>query len=309
MKTPTYKIIRGKGKPRLMIIKATKLYTSSGGTTFTPTLVQEAEGNTINITSSSASTDQILTASAHGFSSGDWVRIAGHTSTPDINGTHQVSVIDTTHVLIGIDITVNGSGGTIRKCPAFIDRAKLNQRLISKYNVSDLQYECHAKITEITDYQTLVIDEWHGGIPTNGQTLYIDGWIADLPRTNRLVETLSPITLLHNLYPWRKDIKHYGFNYECLLDFSQYVSGDTLNLLHEHFAIGEGDRLILVPRIDEYNFQYNVGLANPFDLQIIGDGEGYSGFSLRLFGTELIHNLGVISGYGYGYGENYGIQL
>lgn len=309
MKIPAHKIIRGKGKPRLIIVKANKLYTSSGTITYGTTSVVEAEGSSINITSSSASTDQILTASVHGLSSGDFVRIEGHTSTPDINGVYQVSVVDTTHILIGVDITVNGSGGTIRKCPAFVDRIKLNQRLITKYSVGDLQYECHAKVTAITDYQTLVIDEWRGGIPTNGEILYADGWIADLPRTNNLVETFIPETLVHHLYFRHKDFKHYGWNYECFLDYSQYISGDTLNLIHEHFAIGEGDKLILIPRTDEYGFQYNVGLSDSFNLQMIGDGQGYSGFSLKLFGTELVHNLGIISGYGYGYGENYGIQL
>lgn len=67
------------------------------------------------ITSSSAATDQLLTPVEHGLITGDVIMIAGHTSTPDINGQRTVTVIDPTHFTVGVDITVNGSGGSFKK--------------------------------------------------------------------------------------------------------------------------------------------------------------------------------------------------
>lgn len=306
---PTYKTIRGTGKPRLMLVKALPIYTSTGTTTFSSTSISETEGSSITITSSSAATDQILTASAHGFVTNDWIRISGHTgSTPDINGIWKVEYIDSTHFKIGIDITVGGTGGTVRKTPAFQNIATANQRVMARYSSGDTIYECHAKIITIPDYQTITIDEWKPGTPSSGQTFYIDGWIADLPRTNELTEIFTPETLVHDLIFRNKAVKHYGFTYQCVLDYSKYVSGDSLLLLNEHFKIDENDRLILIPRIDKYSIQYNVGMEDPFQLSILGTW-GYKGFSLKFFGTELVHGLDVESGYGYGYGLNYGYQL
>lgn len=71
----------------------------------------------VNITSSAAD-DQILTAAPHGLAPGDTVVIAGHTgSTPAINGQQVVNTVpDSTHfTLVGVDITVGGTGGTLNR--------------------------------------------------------------------------------------------------------------------------------------------------------------------------------------------------
>lgn len=78
----------------------------------------------ITITSSSvANPTVILTASAHGFATGDAVRIQGHSgSTPDLNAQWVVTVTDSTHFTIPEVVTVGGSGGTVRRFsegPAF----------------------------------------------------------------------------------------------------------------------------------------------------------------------------------------------
>jgi hypothetical protein len=74
-----------------------------------------ADGTPVTITSSSAADDKILTASPHGLSDGDWVVIVGHVSTPDINGLQTVVSHDATHFAIGVNITTDGTGGTVRK--------------------------------------------------------------------------------------------------------------------------------------------------------------------------------------------------
>jgi len=72
---------------------------------------------TVTITSSSvANPTVILTSAAHGLTTGDTTVIAGHTgSTPTINGTHVVTVIDTTHFSIPVNVTVGGTGGTSQR--------------------------------------------------------------------------------------------------------------------------------------------------------------------------------------------------
>ncbi len=69
----------------------------------------------VTITSSSvANPSNILCAAVHTMSTGDTVIIAGHSgSTPDINGSHTVTVVDTLNFTIPVNVTVGGTGGTL----------------------------------------------------------------------------------------------------------------------------------------------------------------------------------------------------
>lgn len=68
------------------------------------------------VTSSSVANPSVITTSEpHLFATGDLVRIAGHTgSTPDINGTHMATVTGDKTFTIPVNVTVAGTGGTIR---------------------------------------------------------------------------------------------------------------------------------------------------------------------------------------------------
>jgi len=55
----------------------------------------------------------ITTAAPHAFKTGDTVLIADSNSTPSLNGTHKVTVIDTTHLTVPVNVTVAGSAGTL----------------------------------------------------------------------------------------------------------------------------------------------------------------------------------------------------
>lgn len=59
----------------------------------------------------------VNTSTVHGLTTGDTVTIAGNTgSTPDINGSHTVTVTDTdSFTLDGVNVTVAGTGGTVTK--------------------------------------------------------------------------------------------------------------------------------------------------------------------------------------------------
>lgn len=69
----------------------------------------------VNITSNSiANPTSVLCAAPHGLVSGQTVTIAGvATSSPTINGVWTVTVIDSTHFSIPVNVTVAGSGGTV----------------------------------------------------------------------------------------------------------------------------------------------------------------------------------------------------
>jgi uncharacterized phiE125 gp8 family phage protein len=58
----------------------------------------------------------IDTLTPHNFVSGDTVAIAGHVgSTPAVDGTRVVTVIDATHVSVPVAVTIAGGGGTITR--------------------------------------------------------------------------------------------------------------------------------------------------------------------------------------------------
>lgn len=74
------------------------------------------QGSAIDITSSSeADPTELTTDDDHDLETGDWVLIAGHTSTPDINGAWEVTVTGDDTFTIDVEVTVAGSGGTVQR--------------------------------------------------------------------------------------------------------------------------------------------------------------------------------------------------
>lgn len=89
----------------------------------------------VTITSSSIANPTVLvTATPHGFVTGDTVAIAGHTgSTPALAGAQVVTVIDATHFSVPVNVSVGGTGGTATRTsavgPLTLTEAKLYARL------------------------------------------------------------------------------------------------------------------------------------------------------------------------------------
>lgn len=73
--------------------------------------------STVAIATSSVANPSVITTSApHGLETGDTVTIAGHSgSTPDINGDRVVTVLTPTTFTIPLNVTVGGTGGTMRR--------------------------------------------------------------------------------------------------------------------------------------------------------------------------------------------------
>jgi hypothetical protein len=72
---------------------------------------------TVVLTASAVGDPSVLTTAApHLLTDGDTVIIAGHAgSTPDINGTYSVTVVDADSFTIPVAVTVAGAGGTIQR--------------------------------------------------------------------------------------------------------------------------------------------------------------------------------------------------
>jgi putative tail protein len=82
------------------------------------TLVRHQVGTAVTISNSDAATERVNTSTAHGWSTGQLVRIAGHSgSTPALDGDHVITVTSSTSFTLNdvANITVGGTGGTVIK--------------------------------------------------------------------------------------------------------------------------------------------------------------------------------------------------
>jgi hypothetical protein len=302
----------GSGKPRLIALKSA-VYESTIGTVYTDTTVQEDEDVEIAILTSSADDPSLITTQEpNGFQQGDWVRISGHTgSTPDVNGIYQVlETPGTDSFKIAVHVTAGGTGGLVRKTPAYVQRGLFpNQRIV----VDMAERVTYAKILSIDtgndSAPSIIIDAWNNGIPSDGSKFIIDGFIADLPRCAELTEMHSPYSLTHHLYRGRKNSKQFGWSYRCALDYSKYLSADTILALMEQLNIGPDDTLILIPRSDAPEYQYNVFYKDDINVSMFGLSPGYRKIVLSFEATELQCFPKPYIGYGAGYGWSYGEQL
>ncbi len=101
----------GTGGARILGINTSR---SGDGDTESASLDQANYSPAQSIVDSNA--DDSIQVVAHGLITGDTVLIAGHDSTPSIDGDKTVTVVDVDNFTVGVDITVGGSAaGTIKK--------------------------------------------------------------------------------------------------------------------------------------------------------------------------------------------------
>lgn len=315
---PTTKVINGEGKPR-MIVDTDVYYISKGGTVYSSDGVVEANGATYNIIGHQivGSNPAILQINnlTPVFYDGEFVLIAGNSgSTPAINGNHIIlSHPDDDKWEIDEVCTVIGNNGTIRHLSdPELNNLSINMRISSTISaVGSYPAEpVYAKIIGFSNGK-IIIDQWQGGQPTDGNAFTVDGWIADLPYCNKLTEKFTKYSLVHKLFRGRRETKDFGYYYECNLDYSKHVWGDTIFDLKHHLNVVETKSLILMPRADRPEFNYRVYLKPDAGIQLalFGNAQGHEKFSLTYEGKDLIQTFPIVSGYGTGYGQNYGNQL
>ena len=128
----------------------------------------------------------------------------------------------------------------------------------------------------------------------------------DLPRCQEMTEVFTPENLIHKLFRRRKSAKQYGWSYKCILDYSTYATGDMLDDLRPALNIKDGDRLILIPRRDAPEFQYNVYFAEPISLSLFGKSAGYRKPVFVFDAKEMVASFPIRDGYGTHYGTLYG---
>ena len=188
---------------------------------------------------------------------------------------------------------------------------RANQRVMSYVMRGTVQIPTFGKVVgKITG--KLSIDAWTNGTPTNGQVFVVDGFIADLPRTQEdgMSEIFDPDILVHSIYSGdqgsRIETKMRGWKYDCVLDYSKYINADTLLDLDKVLAQGTNDKLILIPRRDAQQFQYNVYYSGAITLKKYGLAAGYKGTVFAFKSKTNLPGWGMIDGHGTNYGNNYG---
>jgi len=285
------------------------------------------------VASSVANPSVIKCQNRHRLVTGRTVRISGHSgSTPSINNDYVITKIDEYHFSIPVNVTVAGSGGYFEAlthiyestgattftgttanesgAPTF-STVKVNHRILSWRVVSGLSYPTFGKVTNKTS-GTITFDGWSNGIPTDGQKFRIDGFIADWPRCQDLTEQYDPDYLEHELYRGDEGseiiAQFRGYKYSCTMDYSQYLSADALIDARYFFGAGRDDRLILVPRKDAPQFQYNVLLANSFELRK-RRSTGYKKPVFVFKSKTNVQNYALQDGYGINYAANFGTNF
>jgi len=161
--------------------------------------------------------------------------------------------------------------------------------------------------------KTVTVDGWTAGTPTNAQVWTIDGWVLDLPYCYDLTERFEPDNLIHALYGGDQgdilDTLFRGWKYQCALDYSRYMSGDTLLLLAPAFRRDTQKALILIPHVDAQQFQYNVFFSGSIDLSRFGKTPGHKKPVFVFQGKENLASWPIMAAYGTGYATNYGVCL
>lgn len=113
--TTWYEVFRSDQNGILIVTPEIKNYVE---TVTAPTIVTTSKTISAN---SLANPTVILTSTAHGWSTGDFVKITGSNSTPSIDGVRQITVIDATHFSVAVNVTVAGTAGTVSRSLLSLD--------------------------------------------------------------------------------------------------------------------------------------------------------------------------------------------
>jgi len=187
---------------------------------------------------------------------------------------------------------------------------RVGMKIQTNVTSGGIDYPSYAKVESLDDVNGIIaIDAWTNGTPTNGNVFEADGWIADLPFCQKLTQIMTPDVLVHSLYRSRKAAKFYGWEPSFILDYAKYVSPDTIIALRHQLAARLDDLLVLIPHVDQPEFQYNVFYSTPVQIARFGISPGYRDAVFTFKGSEPIGSWPIVEGYGSGYSRTYGSQL
>jgi len=168
---------------------------------------------------------------------------------------------------------------------------------------------------------TFIIDRWFGGddidyinagfpSPVVNNLVRIRGKVIDLPYCNQLTENFTLDTIHRKLFNGSLSIIKRGWWYSATLDYSRFISKETLQSLELAFNIGE-TFFRFYPRRDNPNVHYKVYFSEDFVLSFYQGRfhKGHKGVIIPLVGYERTTNIDLTSEISYrflGYGDVYG---
>lgn len=119
-----------------------------------------------SITANTAANPTVITSAAHGFNNGDIITISGSNSTPLINGTYTITVLDVNTFTIPVVVSVAGTAGTF-SLTGGITSLSTTSNLSVGMIVSGTNVPSGAAITRIYNTTTIVISPAPTGSVTN----------------------------------------------------------------------------------------------------------------------------------------------
>jgi hypothetical protein len=190
---------------------------------------------------------------------------------------------------------------------------RVNQRISSFVVIAGQPNKpTFAKVLSVAG-TTVTVDAWTAGTPTAAQAWTIDGWVIDLPYCYEMTERFEPDNLVHALYGGsngdRLDTEFRGWKYQCTLDYSKYMSGDTLLSLASAFRRDTLKSMILIPHADTPQYQYNVYHAAAIEVGRYGKNLGHRKPVFTFAGKENVASWPILDGYGSAYATDYGNHL
>lgn len=171
-------------------------------------------------------------------------------------------------------------------------------------------FEVYGRVNAVDDTNGIIgVDEWVGGIPTANSVVAVNGWVVDLPYCRELTEGFREDVNVHHLWRSRKKVKHFGWGYKAVLDYSQHIKADALMEMDPMMNLSEDDELVLIPRVDDPTANYRVFYDGEIVMSRYPRSGGYRKVAIPFAGIENVAFPIPTSGYGFGYGEDYGYQF
>ena len=128
-----------------------------------------------------------------------------------------------------------------------------------------------------------------------------------LPYCEKLTETFTPVQTLHYVQSGVLADKK-GYTYKATLSYEEHLDGQVLASLQEMFNVGdEGEgrkrQIVLIPRVDALENNYNVFLAESINVGIIPNNVGHRDVVFIFQGTDIEPTVPTVT---EGYGTHYG---